>query len=1091
MVRLNKIVILILTLVGLNGCGSDYTDNASLDTNDSSQDRRTSYKTSKIMPAQATMGPSGQFLSWDIDKDGNADALTDGLLILRHGFGIRGEALFNGAISSSSALSSAQVQTQLEDTQAIIDVDANGEVDALTDGLIILRYLFGITGNTLIDGAVATNATRSSAAEITQHLIDHMPGAETGLPETLIINEAASSNSTYEDEDGDSPDWFELFNNKSTAIDLTGWSITDDVAVPAKWVFPQIELAAGDYLRVWASDKDRSTGGVFKTLVNQGDNFRYLVPSSNPPSSWKSLTYNDSSWQQGISGFGYSDGDDATEIPSGSSSVYVRILFNVDNLAIMDQLWLDIDFDDGFVAYINGTEIARSNIIGDSPSFDSVTITDREARMYQSGSPVRFPINDFQNLLKSGNNVLSIQVHNHNANSSDLTLIPFLSAYYFGSTSDGVPPPSILGFSDPSLHTNFKLSSKGDALTLFDNNGNQMGFLDVTGLSTDNSIGRSPADGSIVFYESPSPGEENTQSGFSGIIENEIVFSHDGGEFTGQNVSLSGAGESEEIRYTLNATIPTPLSPIYSSPININGNTVVRAKIFRNNFIPSRTESRTYITSDTHALPIVTLISEPDNFFDQQEGIYVYGPQENYENALPFFGSNFWQDWERDIHFSFYEPTGELGVAIDAGVKIFGAWSRANDQRSLAIFARGRYGFSKLKYPIFPQLDYDSFESIVLRSSGNDWMRTNIKDVIATSLMDGSSLETQAHRSAVVYINGQYWGFYNIREKVNEHFLDDKINVDKSEINILTANGEVVEGSNDTYNELINSVSNNTLAVQSNYDFVASQIDIDNLITYQIANIYLDNTDWPGNNIKFWNSPETKWRWIMYDTDFSFGRPWESAPFYDNDSLSFALNANGPGWPNPPWSTLLVRKLMENTGFKNQFINQFADEMNGRFKADNVRQHINAIADSVAPEITQHFQHWSNWNNRSDYWRNQGMLSSYFEWQAEVNKIIEFTNNRIPALSSHFRSYFGISGTFPLTVQINNTDAGSIVLNSLTLTSTSWQGEYFDNVPVTLKAIPNEGFVFSHWQGSINETNPQIQLSRTFTTSVQAVFLAE
>jgi hypothetical protein len=97
--------------------------------------------------------------------------------------------------------------------------------------------------------------------------------------EKIIINEASSSNATFEDSDGDSPDWFELYNGQATAVDLSGWSITDDILEPQKWAFPAIELAAGAYLRVWASDKDRSTTGIYKTLVNRGDNFRYLLPT--------------------------------------------------------------------------------------------------------------------------------------------------------------------------------------------------------------------------------------------------------------------------------------------------------------------------------------------------------------------------------------------------------------------------------------------------------------------------------------------------------------------------------------------------------------------------------------------------------------------------------------------------------------------------------------------------------------------------------------------------------------------------------------------------------------------------------------------
>ena len=901
---------------------------------------------------------------------------------------------------------------------------------------------------------------------------------DTGsLLQAIFINEASSSNATFEDEDGDSPDWFELYNGKSTAIDLTGWSITDDILEPAKWVFPPSELAAGAYLRVWASDKDKSAAGIYKTLVNRGDTFRYLLPQSTPSRDWTNLDFNDSTWQQGASGFGYGDGDDATLVPADTASIYVRIIFTINNLELIDNLLLDMDFDDGFIAHINGVEVARSNILEATPSFNTTAITDREATIYLSGKPVRFEIDEFRTVLNDGENVLSVQVHNISSDSSDLSLIPYLSASYLGSTADGETPPDILAFQNASLHTNFKLSSKGESLTLFDSSGNQVDQLDVTGLTTDKSIGRSLQDGSLVYFQAPSPGSENSSEEFSGITLSEIVFSHNGGEFNDRSISLSGVSQGEQIRYTLDATIPTLESPLYSSAISIDGNTVVRAKVFQNGYIPSRTASRTYITNNTHALSIVTLVTEPDNLFDEQQGIYVYGPEEKYnKDELPFFGTNFWQDWERDIHFSFYEPTGELGIALDAGIKIFGAWSRANDQRSLSIFARNRYGFGKLEYPLFPSLDYDSFESIVLRNAGNDWIESNMRDVMATSLMDGSGLETQAYRPAVVYLNGEYWGFYNIREKVNEHFLDDKINVDKSEINLLVDNGEVSEGSNNSYNELINFVRNNSLAVQDNFDYVANQIDIDNLITYMVAQIYFDNWDWPGNNIKFWNSPSTKWRWILYDTDFAFGA-WNDVA-YSKNTLSFALEDNGPYWPNPPWSTLLFRKLMENSQFRNQFINQFADEFNGRFKASSVTQHIDAIANLMEPEMERHFERWGNGKTVDT-------------WQSAVGVLRNFGDNRLPPLKEYIRNYFGLSGMHQLNISINNPAAGSVELNSLQLTSASWQGDYFDNVPVSLTAVANEGYVFLRWQGDINNANNSVELNRSSNTSLEAVFIRD
>jgi len=274
-------------------------------------------------------------LSWDVDSDGNIDALTDGLLLLRYTFGLRGNDLASGAVSTDSPLSLSAVETRIELTLPIADIDGSGEIDALTDGLIILRYLFDINDDSLISGVVADNATRSSLLEISQHLIDHMPGIHTGgLPSSLIINEAVSSNSSFEDEDGDSPDWFELFNNKSTAIDLSGWTVTDDEDKPTKWSFPDIQIGAGEYLRIWASDKDKANGGHYKTLINQGDSFRYLVPASNPSDNWTNLSYDDDSWPLGNSGFGYADGDDETQIDSGISSVYVRKSFTITNLEL-------------------------------------------------------------------------------------------------------------------------------------------------------------------------------------------------------------------------------------------------------------------------------------------------------------------------------------------------------------------------------------------------------------------------------------------------------------------------------------------------------------------------------------------------------------------------------------------------------------------------------------------------------------------------------------------------------------------------------------------------------------------------------------
>ena len=876
------------------------------------------------------------------------------------------------------------------------------------------------------------------------------------LVSSVIINEAVVKNSMFEDEDGDTPDWFEL--KALRQVDLTGWTITDDPDSDDRWQIPNVVLQKNDYMHIWASDKEDKQN-VYRTLVSETDEFFWTI-SFQSSTDWKEFVFDENGWSVDTGGFGYGDDDDTTVVSQGTLHLYVRKEFQVDNLDPLKNLYLDIDFDDGFAAYINGDEIARANVGGEPPT---TTPTDHEAQIYRDGKPDRFVVD--KSVLQQGSNVLAIHLLNHKVTSSDMTLRPFLSAVYDGQSTDGVEPPDILGFTESSQpHANFKLKA-GETLALFDSNGVKMHELPLSEkLTSSTSTGMCADATNVCFFDTLTPGEANSKDEFQGIVERTVQFSNDGGQFSGTSVELQQI-DGATIRYTLDSKVPTEASTQYTQAIPISGNTVIRARVFQQHYIPSLTFSRTYIKSVQHDLPIATLVTDPDNLFDDESGIYVYG--NDYENNLPFFGANFWKDWERDVHFSFYEEDGTLEVKLDAGMKIFGGWSRSNDQRSISIFARSRYGDGELKHSLFPELDYDKFEAIVLRSSGQDWMKTNIKDIVVTELMKGSGVDNQAYRSSAVYINGQYWGFYNIREKVNEHFLESKHGVDASEVNILQNNGDIVQGTNSDYRELIEFVKVNALSTEDNYQYVAERIDIDNFIAYWAGQVYIDNTDWPGNNIKFWNSPGTKWRWIMYDTDFSFFRPWVGSVTSTANTLEFSLADNGPGWPNPPWSTLLMRKLLQNTGFKHKFINRFADDMNTRFKYNAVVSAVDRVSARVDSEIQRHYSHW--YSERSDYWKNQNMFQSRDQWLQEVEKIEQFAQQRPVNMKTHIRGYFGIDGMFTLGVSVDNNQAGQVRLNSILLDGDSWSGEYFDGIPVTLEAIPNEGYEFVKWENDDNQ----------------------
>ena len=415
--------------------------------------------------------------------------------------------------------------------------------------------------------------------------------------------------------------------------------------------------------------------------------------------------------------------------------------------------------------------------------------------------------------------------------------------------------------------------------------------------------------------------------------------------------------------------------------------------------------------------------------------------------------------------------------------KNFWGWSRGqNGQRSLSFFARNQYGDTKFEYPFFDNLTYIDFEALTIRNSGQDWMRSSMKDIMLTSLMRDSELDFQEHNPVATYINGAYWGMYNMREKINEHMLASKHNIDAGGISLLTQNAEIIEGNNEEYHQLIDYIENTDLSDDANFEYVKSQIDLTNYILYQATNIYINNTDWPGNNIKFWKHADTKWRWIMFDTDLVLY--WNVSNFEQN-TLSFALDPSGPVWPNPPWSTMLFRKLLTNTSFRNKFINRYADELNTRFLPNNVINHIDEIYSTIEPEI---FQHYTRWKDDPSLWDEITDINSHVNYYVENMK--SFATYRHPIAKDHIKQQFDLPAFHPLTVSNPEITKGFVeVNNNLKIQTEEWVGDYFETVPVKLKAVAEFGYEFSHWGGDVAATSESLEILLTGDFEVTPYFI--
>ncbi len=374
------------------------------------------------------------------------------------------------------------------------------------------------------------------------------------IAQSICINELMSSNETFlADEDGDFPDWIELYNNSNSIINLEGYGISDESLVLKKWVIPEINLLPNAHLLLFSSGKDRSNIiSHWETVIREGDHWKYQIGNASIPANWIDLSYDDTGWSEGPSGFGYGDNDDATVIGE-KVSIYIRKKFEIEDTAGVVDAVLHVDYDDAFVAYLNGREIARANIgISGTPvSYDQFANGDHEAQMYSGGSPDRFDIADAKSYLKNGENILAVQGFNKET-SSDMSLIPFLSLGLSYIPQDAVVSPPALGLKPSSYHTNFKINKDGEGLYLTSQNGQIIDSILTGGIPKDISFGRKPDGGpDWVLFSKPTPGAVNDSSVY--LSKNEKPeFSHTRGFYSETfYLTLTSDPVYSQIRYRL------------------------------------------------------------------------------------------------------------------------------------------------------------------------------------------------------------------------------------------------------------------------------------------------------------------------------------------------------------------------------------------------------------------------------------------------------------------------------------------------------------------------------------------------------------
>ena len=545
-----------------------------------------------------------------------------------------------------------------------------------------------------------------------------------------------------------------------------------------------------------------------------------------------------------------------------------------------------------------------------------------------------------------------------------------------------------------------------------------------------------------------------------------VKFSKKGGLYFGEKLSVTLSTENTEatIFYSLDGSYPSSGSIKYKEPIKVEKNTLIRAKAYVKGK-PSETFTQSYFIERKHTLPVVSITMNNEDLFSFEKGIYAKGCCA--KPTPPYQGANFWKGWERRMNIELYEVDGKQAFNQEAGIRIFGGWSKGNPQKSFSIIARKKYGKSKFKYKLFEEKNIKKYNSFILRNSGGDFNSTQLRDAFMTRLVVPIDIDIQAHKPCVVYLNGAYWGIMNIREKLNEHYLNDNHDVPKDSITMMKHRMDRQFGTTKNYQKMLRFLRESDLSIQKNADKLETLMQVDNFINYNIAEVYSDNHD-AGGNIRYWrvHNDTSRWRWILFDMDAGMG----GIRSAKTNTLQKFTTASAEVWPNPAWSTFIIRKVLENEQFKNKYINRFADQLNTIYSAKTAENVLDSLGDFIDEEIPFHKKRWGGDSAR---------------WSRAMERVRVFAQKRPYYIRQHILKKFQLEDTIVVNLNADFTK-GSLKINSIPVFS-EFTGVYFKGVKVKVTATPLYDYEFSGWKG-INSKESVLLIDPSKIKNLEPIF---
>ena len=686
---------------------------------------------------------------------------------------------------------------------------------------------------------------------------------------------------------------------------------------------------------------------------------------------------------------------------------------------------------------------------------------------------------------------------------------------------------------DNEIHTGFSLKKEGEILIFSSKEGEIIEKIEIPFLEYDETFGKfngtlqkmipTPREKNKIYIESPSFSKN------SGFYDNEfnllllssndsqIIYTVDGSNPVKSNTSkiykepilIYDRSEEPNIysQYENDENSPFCITRgvNYKKPIYLVDKSMVVRAITKNEFGYSKIVEKVYfITTKDLAqyqdLTVVSLITNPENFFGADRGIYVIGNQfiewKNSDEYKP--DKNVWdldnkcnyfmrgEEWEREVQVSIFEK-GEIFLEQKLGIRIKGSSTRNAASKSFNLIARKDYGKLSIKIRLFPD-NYDKFGKLIeeyksfsLRQVGSE---TRLKDKFTTDLFHKRNLTTSEMRPCVVFLNGEYWGMYIISEQFTNEYVESHYGIPKNDVAMIKQYN-IEEGPESEYKDFMSfayKYSNKDLTIDENYMEVFNQVDFESLYEHYAAGIYTGITDWPGYNFGLWRNmgkkiegnefSDGKWRLITYDLDKTLLNS------SNDDWMHMQMRSSGT-------PAKLFITLLQNKEFKKNFVKIFSDYANGIMSIDKVKLLIEKYKDECTDLVSYSQLRWKSYDGP----KLEGYAHYKKQYLTTLDTIYKFFEERKDYTLNHMKKYLNLTGDFH-EITINKIGKGNIKINTIfTNNDEKWIGKYISDYPVIITAFPSEGYIFKGWTGDIISNEDKIEITLDKDIKIRGNFL--